>query len=210
MNDYWLDKEIEILWYRGCSKYDIRSLEKHINDKIVQALIDEVEIEITYEKWQSGTDTVRLVQPIAIGYCYKKYYLMAYCKLRKDYRTFNLSRIKKITLTDQPLPPFDFYKMYTENHRNGTVFKYDRKKLAAQENSKFRFYVVIAIALALLLFGSCMHYGHKKGIFFKQRVYTEEEQRMRDRIIEEMEEERRDYFDEPSGRVGIYDIRGLQ
>ena len=221
MNYYQRDKKITFtkVWCRGSIMRDLPRdlLAKSTVDPIVQAFASEVEIEITYEKFRSGTNTVRIVQPIAIGCADGKYYLIAYCKLRNDYRTFNFSRIKKITLSDQPLPPLDFnenfmLKQITILQQNLNVTKKElaaaqrdnkfrldvteKELAAAQRSNKFRLYVIIG--LSLLLFGSCSN-------FSKKRTYTDED-RTRQYIMEKMEEESSDdYF----GRAGVSDIRGL-
>ena len=203
MNYYQRDKKITFtkVWCRGSIMRDLPRylLAKSTVDPIVQAFASEVEIEITYEKFRSGTNTVRIVQPIAIGCADGKYYLIAYCKLRNDYRTFNFSRIKKITLSDQPLPPLDFNENFMlkqitilQQHLDVT----EKELAAAQRGNKFRLYVIIG--LSLLLFGSCSH-------FFKKRTYTDKD-RTRQYIMEKMEEESRDDF---FGRAGVSDIRGL-
>jgi predicted DNA-binding transcriptional regulator YafY len=203
MNYYKRDKKITFtkVWCRGSIMRDLprHVLAKSTVDPIIQAFASEVEIEITYEKFRSGTNTVRIVQPIAIGCADGKYYLIAYCKLRNDYRTFNFSRIKKITLSDQPLPPLDFnenfmLKQITILQQNLDVT--EKELAAAQRGNKFRLYVIIG--LSLLLFGSCSN-------FSKKRTYTDED-RTRQYIMEKMEEESSDdYF----GRAGVSDIRGL-
>lgn len=203
MNYYKRDKKITFtkVWCRGSIMRDLprHVLAKSTVDPIVQAFASEVEIEITYEKFRSGTNTVRIVQPIAIGCADGKYYLIAYCKLRNDYRTFNFSRIKKITLSDQPLPPLDFNENFMlkqitilQQHLDVT----EKELAAAQRGNKFRLYVIIG--LSLLLFSSCSH-------FFKKRTYTDKD-RTRQYIMEKMEEESRDDF---FGRAGVSDIRGL-
>jgi hypothetical protein len=203
MNYYQRDKKITFtkVWCRGSIMRDLPRdlLAKSTVDPIVQAFASEVEIEITYEKFRSGTNTVRIVQPIAIGCADGKYYLIAYCKLRNDYRTFNFSRIKKITLSDQPLPPLDFNENFMlkqitilQQHLDVT----EKELAASQRGNKFRLYVIIG--LSLLLFGSCSN-------FSKKRSYTDED-RTRQYIMEKMEEESSDdYF----GRAGVSDIRGL-
>ena len=202
MNYYQRDKKITFtkVWCRGSIMRDLprHVLAKSTVDPIVQAFASKVEIEITYEKFRSGTNTVRIVQPIAIGCADGKYYLIAYCKLRNDYRTFNFSRIKKITLSDQPLPPFDFnenfmLKQITILQQNLNVT--EKELAAAQRGNKFRLYVIIG--LSLLLFGSCSN-------FSKKRTYTDKD-RTRQYIMEKMEEESSDdYF----GRAGVSDIKG--
>lgn len=44
--------------------------------------------------------SIRLIEPLQLQFKYQAWYLYGYCLMRKDYRTFRISRIKKVTLTD--------------------------------------------------------------------------------------------------------------
>jgi predicted DNA-binding transcriptional regulator YafY len=76
-------------------------------------------IKIEYQS-NNGEATTRLVEPFAvINDVGKSWYLVAWCRLRKDYRLFRFDRIKKMSVTDSKFPP---HKMtlpeYLENYKN--------------------------------------------------------------------------------------------
>lgn len=58
----------------------------------------EVEIDITYKDLQDET-TQRMIQPIALFYYIDVMLLVAWCKLRKDFRHFRIDRIQSYKLT---------------------------------------------------------------------------------------------------------------
>jgi len=43
----------------------------------------------------------RDVEPVGIYYLGEKWYMVAYCRLRKDYRTFKFVSINKLHVTDE-------------------------------------------------------------------------------------------------------------
>lgn len=57
-------------------------------------------IEIEYINTQNNK-SVRYVEPLQLVFKYQAWYLYGYCLTRKDYRTFRISRIKKVKLTDK-------------------------------------------------------------------------------------------------------------
>lgn len=66
---------------------------------IERAISGRLVIELDYDAIDSGA-RVRAVEPRFSICASGKFYFVGYCLLRKDYRTFRLSRIKKLTLTD--------------------------------------------------------------------------------------------------------------
>lgn len=58
---------------------------------------------VTFEYLSSyGEHTLRKVAPIRLVFKGQSWYLQAYCKLKEDYRTFKIMRIRKLMLTDEP------------------------------------------------------------------------------------------------------------
>ena len=56
---------------------------------------------ISYRKSGDDTSNDRQVDPYRIIYWKNKWYLVAYCRLRDDVRTFRVDRIESLTLTDE-------------------------------------------------------------------------------------------------------------
>jgi len=51
-----------------------------------------------------GADADRTVEPIGLAWKNNAWYLYAYCRLRGDYRTFKLSRIKQLRVENETFP----------------------------------------------------------------------------------------------------------
>lgn len=55
-----------------------------------------------------GERTLRKVAPIRLVFKGQSWYLQAYCKLKEDYRTFKIMRIRKLMLTDESFDRNEF------------------------------------------------------------------------------------------------------
>lgn len=68
-----------------------------------EALREEIQVFIAYE---SADDeyTERVIYPVALGYDRDREVLVAWCTLRRDFRSFRADRIVRLELTDSPLP----------------------------------------------------------------------------------------------------------
>lgn len=73
---------------------------------IQNALTDFKVLKVTYQSEFKGEKTEREVEPFALYYnLQESWTLIAYCRLRKDYRMFRLSRILQIKLLDLSFAP---------------------------------------------------------------------------------------------------------
>jgi predicted DNA-binding transcriptional regulator YafY len=76
--------------------------------KIEEAIREKTAIEIHYLSLK-GEQTKRAIDPYALTFRKRAWYLIGYCHLRKDIRTFRLGRIQKVrTLSDTFEIPEDF------------------------------------------------------------------------------------------------------
>jgi len=57
--------------------------------------------EMDYVSFENSEVTIRQVEPVGVYYSFEQWYLIAWCRLRKGYRTFRLDRIKKIKVLDE-------------------------------------------------------------------------------------------------------------
>ncbi len=64
-------------------------------DMIKAAILNKNQIEIVYYN-SNGEENKRIVEPLQIWFKDKSWYLISYCKLKKDYRIFKITRIKEI------------------------------------------------------------------------------------------------------------------
>lgn len=68
---------------------------------ILTAVNEKRVLSICYQSIYSNELTERSIEPIGIFLQNSYWYLIAYCRLRKDYRNFKVERIKKIMITDE-------------------------------------------------------------------------------------------------------------
>lgn len=93
---------------------DVRP-KSHLLIEISEAVQSLLPLEITYVS-EKGESTVRVVEPYGVVGRRGRWYLIAYCRLRQDYRTFRLDRIEKLTTKTLPFfrdEEFDF-RSYAE------------------------------------------------------------------------------------------------
>jgi len=84
---------------------------------IQNALTSFTVLNIVYRSEQKSEKTERNIEPFALYYSMEESWsLIAYCRLRKDYRMFRLDRIVKIELLDKHFTPHKLtLKEYLEN-----------------------------------------------------------------------------------------------
>lgn len=58
-------------------------------------------VKIKYQKPDSDESTTRVIEPLAIYTANEKWILIAWCRLRKDFRAFRIDRIKECQITEQ-------------------------------------------------------------------------------------------------------------
>ena len=67
---------------------------------IKSAILNKQLIEFTYYN-STGEQNTRIVEPLQIWFKDKSWYLISYCRLKKDYRFFKLRRMKKVKLLEE-------------------------------------------------------------------------------------------------------------
>ncbi|MCK5169319.1 MAG: WYL domain-containing protein, partial [Bacteroidales bacterium] len=70
-------------------------------DTILKAIDKKLAIELIYNSLSKNEDTCRIVEPVGICHYSFNWHLIAYCKLRNDYRDFRIDRIKSLNLTNE-------------------------------------------------------------------------------------------------------------
>ncbi|MEO8885557.1 MAG: WYL domain-containing protein [Mucilaginibacter sp.] len=76
------------------------STNNHIQT-ILNAIVQKSVLRIKYFAGHSQENTTRDIEPVGIFYLSSHWHLIAYCRLRDDYRDFRIDRIKTLTITDQ-------------------------------------------------------------------------------------------------------------
>ncbi|MCC8410168.1 YafY family transcriptional regulator [Mucilaginibacter sp. UR6-1] len=67
---------------------------------ILSAIAKKRVLALNYFAMHSQQQTSRMVEPVGIYYLESYWHLIAYCRMRNDYRDFRLDRIKGISITD--------------------------------------------------------------------------------------------------------------
>jgi len=109
--------------------------------ELSQAVHSRQVIAITYTA-ESGATTERVVEPYSLATLRRRWYLIAYCRLRTDMRSFRLDRIRKsnpLASTFEPDPKFDcrayvseHLQRYTGGLPYSVVFQTDAETLASR------------------------------------------------------------------------------
>lgn len=93
-----IDKHIEVFSSSAIIKSDIP---EKIMDIILKGIDKQIALELVYNSFSKNEDTIRIVEPVGICHYSFNWHLIAFCKLRTDYRDFRIDRIKSISLTNE-------------------------------------------------------------------------------------------------------------
>lgn len=78
---------------------------------LLKSLLNKQQITLEYKAGYSYEVTCRIVEPQGIFFMSGNWYILAWCKLRNDYRTFHLGRVIDVTTSENSFetahPPFD-------------------------------------------------------------------------------------------------------
>jgi len=92
-----------------CEWIEVEYPDPSIFDVIIEAIVKKYQLEIIYQSLQMKK-TTRIIEPLKLINYQGRWYLLAWCMLRQDYRIFHLARIlqsglgEKATITDRALP----------------------------------------------------------------------------------------------------------
>lgn len=82
------------------SNWGINGKEDNKFDLIKKSILNKQVIEFTYYN-SYGQEANRQVEPLQIWFKDKAWYIKGYCRLKKDYRVFKITRIKDIKILDE-------------------------------------------------------------------------------------------------------------
>lgn len=68
---------------------------------VLSSLTEKHPLFLTYTTFEEEVTTERTVEPVGVYYSFEQWYLIAWCRLRKDYRTFRLDRIHTLKILDE-------------------------------------------------------------------------------------------------------------
>jgi predicted DNA-binding transcriptional regulator YafY len=80
-----------------CEWIEVEHPEPHIFDTIIDAIVTQHQLNITYQSPRKET-TTRILEPLKLINYQGRWYLLAWCTLRQATRTFHLARIKSPTI----------------------------------------------------------------------------------------------------------------
>ncbi len=93
-----LDHSIEVIPKPAYKKEEFPN---HFMPEIQQAIVHKQVLSITYYSYYNEAYTKRKVEPIGLYYYGSGWHLIAFCRLRKDYRDFRIDRIKTLSYTGE-------------------------------------------------------------------------------------------------------------
>lgn len=86
---------------------------------IQRAIVARRVLRMTYRVPSRDQDTTRDVEPLGVAFYGGAWYLVAWCRLRKDFRHFKLERVRELTVGEdrfKPRPGFSLRKHLDETH----------------------------------------------------------------------------------------------
>jgi len=130
-------------------------------EQIQSALAGSLVLEIEYFSRGKGEETKRALEPIGLTFYADKWHLIAWCRLRKDYRDFRLDRIARLKVLEEKYKRFKHprLKEYLESLTYETELELCTLSIAPEiypylEDSKYRMGLVSEV--------------HKEGLYEMQ------------------------------------------
>ena len=112
--------------------------------RIMSALATDKVLQFDYTSFLKEENTSRSVEPIGMYFSLGNWYLIAFCKLRKDYRTFRIDRIQKINIieeqhftTNHPSLKSYLKKMEEGNQLKKVILQMDPSHVKYIDNHKY-------------------------------------------------------------------------
>ena len=108
--------------------------EKRFN-MIKTAILNKNQIEFVYYN-SNGEKSQRTVEPLQVWFKDKSWYLIAYCKMKQDYRIFKIARIKEIKILEEHFKR----ELQQENKKEKYKFKTVTLELEISKKMAYRVY----------------------------------------------------------------------
>lgn len=93
-------EELEKLVAIDVTRMPVEETSSFVMRELQTALIDRKVVEVEYESGYTNEVTKRCIEPIGLYYYGLSWHVIAWCRLRNDYRDFKLNRIKKLVVTN--------------------------------------------------------------------------------------------------------------
>lgn len=137
-----LDDGIEVFFNSNLTSSEVT---RNIIPEIQRALANKLVVCIDYHSLHKNeTITNRLVEPIVLCFYSMNWHLIAYCRLREEFRDFRIDRIKKISITNEKCPKREiqnamqfFSRLENKEDLKEVILKVDKKTSAHLSTSKY-------------------------------------------------------------------------
>ena len=127
-NDNWIDIDL--------SRWGSKTYEDDKFDKIKYAILNNKLVEFIYINSLSNQSN-RIIEPIKLIYKGQSWYLYGYCRLKKDFRLFRISRIKDFEVNKQTFTKWNLKKQ-EKNKDENKVFNMVKVKLEVKKEALYR------------------------------------------------------------------------
>lgn len=150
-----------------------------------------------YAKLYDKQSTARDVEPVGCYYNYNNWYLIAYCRLKADYRTFRISRIEQLRSTNEKFVDehpslHDYLQSEAETRDSELVVVRFTKETSAYAGDKYTFGFVKEEVhdeyVDMTFLTSSIEYIGRWLISYGKSVQILESDRLRNRIKELVQE----------------------
>ncbi|RKR81219.1 putative DNA-binding transcriptional regulator YafY [Mucilaginibacter gracilis] len=135
-----MDTHIEVL--KGKHKADEKP-QLDLIQPILKSITAGVVVSLKYFSNYRQQQTQRMVEPVGVFYLEGYWHLIAFCRMRNDYRDFRLDRVLAITLTDdvfkQKHPPLKEHlqKTYQNNNLQEVIIRVDKRAVPYLTEQKY-------------------------------------------------------------------------
>ena len=86
--------------FRNRNQLHLKGKEEHLRF-ILDALSSKKLLEMNYTTFEEEKVSQRTVEGVGVYYAFEQWYLIGWCRLRQDYRTFRLDRINRLKLLEE-------------------------------------------------------------------------------------------------------------
>jgi len=124
-----LNPENRTLFNRIAEKFTVRlgeliesSLKKDVFTSLNEAVIKNRRVSVQYQSTSKRKATDRIIDPYGLAFRGSAWYLVGFCHLRKEVRTFRISRVKKVKILPESFKiPSDFSieRYFSESYGGG-------------------------------------------------------------------------------------------
>jgi predicted DNA-binding transcriptional regulator YafY len=136
-----MDTHIEVL--KGRSKKPNIHPELDLIQPILKSISETRVIAMTYFAQHSQQLTERRIEPVGVFFLDGYWHLIAYCRMRDDYRDFRLDRIQGIKLTEETFkqkhPPLKDYlqNLYQDRDLHEVIIRVEKKAMPYLTEQKY-------------------------------------------------------------------------